>query len=104
MPVLKPNEFKFVFTEASLLIEEIAKRNAGSKESENVLFKLYCNSTPAAPFKYIGFKPWILSVDCIFEPDVGAIVVSICPLVKKLNETPAPGNMLNLPAIKIYLA
>ena len=31
-PVLKPIEFKLVFTEASLLIDDNAKRKAGSKD------------------------------------------------------------------------
>ncbi len=104
MPVLSPIEFKFVFTDASLLIEDIAKRKAGSKERENVLFNLYRNPIPAAPFIYIDFKPWILSVEEFFAPVEVAIVVSIFPLVKKLNEMPAPGNILNLPVVKIYLA
>jgi len=39
--VLKPIEFKLVFTEASLLIEDKAKRKAGSKDRENVLLNLY---------------------------------------------------------------
>src|SRR5260221_11963795 len=101
MPPARLMEFRLVFTGASLLIEDKAKRAVGTKVIANLLFNLYPAPTLADPLKYIDFKPWILFVEAFSFPVVAAIVVVIFPLDKKLAAMPTPGVKLNLPLVKI---